>query len=125
LLDFYLVFKFSSLVAKSCGAVSDLYGNMLGVYRMVHHGLYKLEGGESYVYYSQKTNSWLIGCVAGHPYAWLRNCSSSPSPSTHSPPSLTGWQYRTGQDWLADTTFRLESCTEVETLEKLLHQTGV
>ena len=69
LIDFYLVFsklsaltqgllvtiflssECSTLVIQSSGAVAELYGNLLGVYRVVGDNMYKQEGGENYIYY--------------------------------------------------------------------------
>ena len=67
MMDFYLIFskffrifmvlysfdysEFSTMAMQSCGPVSDMYRDMLGVYRVVGHRVYKQEGGENYIYY--------------------------------------------------------------------------
>merc|ERR1712106_1257286 len=49
LLEFYLIFRCSTLVLQSSGGVADMYRDLLGVYRVVGDNVYKQEGGESYV----------------------------------------------------------------------------
>ena len=57
--------------------------------------VYKQDGGENYVYYSSGGQCWLVGCLVGHRYSWLRN--SSPAAPLCRYPSLlsSGWEVRT------------------------------
>ena len=67
------------MVLKSEGEIGNNQADILGVYRMADshcdRPVYKQDGGENYIYYSNISGSWLVGTVVGHQYAWLRNCT--------------------------------------------------
>jgi hypothetical protein len=67
------------VVLKSEGEIGNNQADILGVYRMADshcdRPVYKQDGGENYIYYSNISGSWLVGTVVGHQYAWLRNCT--------------------------------------------------
>ena len=57
--------------------------------------VYKQDGGENYVYYSSAGLCWLVGCLVGHRFSWLRN-SSPAAPNCRYPSLLSsGWEVRT------------------------------
>ena len=62
--------------------------------------VYKQDQGENYVYYSSAGQCWLVGCLVGHRYSWLRN-NSQAAPLCRYPSLLSsGWQVRTDTgDW--------------------------
>lgn len=115
LVDLYILFKYSSLVIKSFGPVSEHYSDLLGVYRPVAENIYKQDMGENFIYQCPQTNQWLVGTVSGHPYAWLR-CNK-----TSKLPPVKGWEYRHGLEWFNDTSMTLLPFREVQSLEMMLH----
>ena len=86
-------------MVRSEGRVREEQADVLGLYRLVdshqERPLYKQDGGENYVYYSSGGQCWLVGCLVGHRYSWLRN--SSPAAPLCRYPSLlsSGWEVRT------------------------------
>jgi len=115
LVDLYMLFKYSSLVIKSCGPIYEHYNDLLGVYRPVAENIYKQDMGENFIYHCPQTNQWLVGTVMGHPYAWLR-CNK-----TSKLPPAKGWEYRHGLEWFTDTSMTLLPFREVQSLEMMLH----
>merc|ERR550539_1531198 len=103
-IEMYSVFDNYTLLIKSDSEVGHHQPQLLGVYRMVDtyndRPVYKQDQGENYVYYSSAGQCWLVGCLVGHRYSWLRN-SSQAAPLCRYPSLLfSGWQVRTDTgDW--------------------------
>jgi len=138
ILEIYSVFRGYTLVVRSEGAVSEHQSDVLGVYRMVdsYHDrpVYKQEGGENYIYYSSASASWLVGCVVGQQYGWLRNSSSAAASARWLPDLRSGWEYKPlvrtmeclgdrQESWLADDgTLRIEALRDVDKIHSLIKE---
>lgn len=123
ILDILAVFRASTLVLISSGAVAEVLADALGVYRLTgthnNHPLYKQDGGENYIFYY--ANWWIVGTVVGMPHGWLRTNFTG----HWLPDNNNGWQYRTPwQDgWMEDDqTLRIEALTDIEKIHQKIRQ---
>jgi len=123
ILDILAVFRASTLVVISSGAVAESLADALGVYRLTgthnNHPLYKQDGGENYIFHY--ANWWIVGTVVGMPHGWLRTNFTG----HWLPDNSNGWQYRTPwqEGWMEDDqTLRIEALADIEKIHQKIMQ---
>ena len=96
----------------------------MGVYRLVgtyaDRPLYKKAGGEMYLYFNARLQTWMVGAEVGQDQGWLKNTSPKKlemEGSSILPNLCGGWQYqpmgtldRVKPGWMSDDpSLRLET----------------